>query len=249
MICLYIAGREQEAWDFWFAARAHVTKNFEFKNALKGKSVAPHAAIYPATIRHMLSDGGFEKIKAAPFPILILAAGFPRFLSGSIAVSVGLLGYQAEKAAKPKRIHPKLGRAMGFRPVVADARECRDIEELTALILASGSTPPVTPLGHFRGEDLLDGGLVDNVPAFVADDIPGASRNLVLLTRAYPGRGAQMEDGKRLYLAPSHPVPVHRWDYTRPDLVAATIAMGEREAATLHGPVVERFLSAPHIGG
>ncbi len=249
VICLYVAGRTEAAWEFWLDARAHVKKNFEFGNVLKGRSVAPHAHVYPATIRHMLAGGGFEKIKAAPFPILILAAGFPRLLSGSVATTVGLLGYQAEKLASPTRIHPKLGRALGFRPVVADARDCRDAEELTALILASGSTPPVTPLGRFRGEELLDGGLVDNVPAFVSDEIPMATHNLVLLTRAYAGRGAQMEDGKRLYLAPSHPVPVHRWDYTRPDLLEATIAMGEREARELHGPVVERFLSTPHIAG
>ncbi len=246
VICLYIAQREQQAWDYWLKARAHVRKNFTFSNALKGKSIAPHAQVYPDTIRHMLQDGGFERIKAAPFPILVLTAGFPHLLPSSLATLVGLLGYQVEKAAKPAQIHPKWGRALGFRPIVADARDCHDVDELTALLLASGSTPPVTPLGSFRGEALLDGGLVDNVPAFVADDIPGATRNLVLLTRAYPR--AKFTDGRRLYIAPSHPVPVHRWDYTRPDLLQATIDMGAREAA-LHGPVLERFLSAPHIAG
>ncbi|MBI3792584.1 MAG: patatin-like phospholipase family protein [Gemmatimonadetes bacterium] len=251
VICLYIAGREQEAWDFWFEARAHVKRNFTFANALKGKPIAPHVEVYPATIRAMLAGGGFEKIQAAPFPILVLTAGFPRALPGPVAVALGLAGYQAEKAVAPTRIHPKLGRSLGFRPVVADARACRSIDELTDLLVASGSTPPVTPLGRFRGESLLDGGLVDNVPAFVGDDIPGATRNLVLLTRAYPDTAPQFERGKRLYLAPTHPVPVHRWDYTRPDLLEATIAMGAREAA-VHRPWVERFLAAPpapsHIG-
>ena len=246
VICLYIAQREQEAWDYWLKARAHVRKNFTFSNALKGKAIAPHAQVYPDTIRHMLADGGFERIKAAPFPILVLTAGFPHLLPSSLATLVGLLGYQMEKAAKPTQIHPKWGRALGFRPIVADARDCRDVDELAALLLASGSTPPVTPLGSFRGEALLDGGLVDNVPAFVADDIPGATRNLVLLTRAYPG--AQLQEGRRLYIAPSRPVPVTRWDYTRPDLLQATIDMGAREAE-LHRPVLERFLSAPHIAG
>ena len=248
VICLYVAGRWDEAWDFWYQARAQVTKNFTFSNALKGRSIAPHVHVYPDTIRHMLGGGGFEKVQAAPFPILVLSAGFPRWLPGSLATVIGLGGYQLEKALAPSRIHPKLGRRLGFRPVVADARECRNIDELTDLLLASGSTPPVTPLGRFRGEELLDGGLVDNVPAFVADDIPGATCNLVLLTRAYPKTASQFEEGRRLYLAPSRPVPVHRWDYTRPDLLQDTIAMGEREA-DWHRPVVERFLSAPHIEG
>jgi predicted acylesterase/phospholipase RssA len=251
VICLYLAGREQEAWDFWFRARAHVRKNFTFSNAFRGQPIAPHTHVYPATIREMLAGGGFEKIKAAPFPIWVLTAGFPKALPGPVAVAVGLAGYQAEKAVAPTRIHPKLGRSLGFRPVVEDARACRDIEELTALILASGSTPPVTPLGRFRGEDLLDGGLVDNVPAFVADEVPGATRNLVLLTRAYPRTAPQFTSGTRLYLAPTHPVPVHRWDYTRPDLLEATIQMGEREAE-VHRPHVEAFLAGAgatsHIG-
>ena len=246
VICVYLAGRERESWDFWLDARAHVRQNFTFSNALRGRPIAPHGRVYPATIRHMLADGGFERIKAAPFPVLMLSAGFPSALPSAVALAVGLVGYQLEKAARPTRIHPRWGRALGFRPVVADARDCRDIDELTALILASGSTPPVTPLGRFRGEALLDGGLVDNAPAFVADEIPGATRNLVFLTRAYPG--AEIRQGKRLYIAPSHPVPVQRWDYTRPDLLQATIEMGAREADR-YRPVVEGFLSARHIEG
>ncbi|MFO0636866.1 MAG: hypothetical protein U0168_28890 [Nannocystaceae bacterium] len=48
--------------------------------------------------------------------------------------------------------------------------------------------------------------------------------------------------GVRLYVAPTEQVPVERWDYTRPDLVDATIEMGEREAA-LHEPALRRLLA------
>ena len=53
--------------------------------------------------------------------------------------------------------------------------------------------------------------------------------------------------GKRLYLAPTRPVPTHRWDYTRPELIRETIELGASDAA-LHWPAVERFLSPHHIG-
>ena len=162
-----------------------------------------------------------------------------------LAVAVGLLGYQVEKQLYPTKIHPTLGRALGFRPFVVDARSCDTPEELTDIILASSATPPFTPIGHFRGQRLLDGGMIDNVPAFIGDTIPGATRNLVFLTRRYPGDPGRVAN--RFYLAPSRPVPTHRWDYTRPELIRETIALGASDA-DLHRPAVERFLSPHHIG-
>jgi len=52
--------------------------------------------------------------------------------------------------------------------------------------------------------------------------------------------GAQ---GRRFYLAPTRPVPIERWDYTRPDLLDDTIAMGEREAEHFRS-ALEAFLAA-----
>ena len=45
--------------------------------------------------------------------------------------------------------------------------------------------------------------------------------------------------GRRWYLAPGEPVPISRWEYTRPDLVAATIALGDREALRREGELTE----------
>ena len=110
-----------------------------------------------------------------------------------------------------------------------DARACETAEELADLVIASSATPPFTPVGAFRDRRLLDGGLVDNVPAFVAEHDPAVRRNLVLLTRQYPDEVVGRR-GTRLYVAPSEPVPVSRWDYTRPDLIEETVALGERDA-------------------
>jgi hypothetical protein len=65
-------------------------------------------------------------------------------------------------------------------------------------------------------------------------------RNLVLLTRPYPPNiiGKQ---GARLYIAPANTLPVNRWDYTRPDLIDATIEAGERDAE-LYAPLLADFL-------
>jgi len=240
VIVSWLAQRHRESWDFWVKRRAGVTKNIELRNMLRGVPMAPHGAVFRETSMHVLADGGFDRVKAQPFPIWILAAAFPWYLPAAVAVAAGLTGYQIEKKLFPARIHPTLGRTLGFRPVVIDARTCNTPEELADIILASSATPPITPIGTFRGQRLLDGGLIDNVPAFIGDGIPGATRNLVFLTRRYPGDPGEI--GSRLYLAPSRPVPTRRWDYTRPELIRETIELGASDA-DWHRPAVERFLA------
>lgn len=147
-----------------------------------------------------------------------------------------------ERQIRYGRLHPSLGRRLGFRPNVHDLRACTDPEEVVELVLASSATPPFTPIGRHGGRPLLDGGLVDNAPAFVAEDTPGVRRHLVLLTRLYP-EGSVGHKGNRWYLCPSGPVPISRWEYTRPDLIEATIALGDRDA-TLHHSSLREFLDA-----
>jgi predicted acylesterase/phospholipase RssA len=240
VICTILSGRTTEAREYWTKARAHVTKNFEWKKVLKGKNPTPQGPIFRATLVHTFIDGGLERVKAAPFPIWILAAEFPRAVPASAAVVVGLTGYSIEKQVAKGRVHPEWGKALGFVPMIADARDCDSPEELAALIMASSSTPPFTPVGAFRGKRLLDGGMIDNVPAFVAEQDAAVRKNLVLLTRPYAPELIGRK-GTRLYLAPTEPTPVNRWDYTAPERVWATISMGEREAA-IHQPALDDFL-------
>ena len=240
VITTWLAGRSSETFTFWRGRRAHVKKNITW-SGLFGGSLAPHAPIYRDTLRFAFAEGGFEKIKRQPFPIWILCAKVPRGLRNALGFFLGLMAYSVEKRLKPATIHPSFGKKLGFKSFVMDARQCDSSEELTDLILASSATPPFTPALRMRGCSLLDGGLVDNVPAFVVDRFSPGLSNIVFLTRPYPAPCLGIK-GKRLYLAPTKPVPVQRWDYTQPHLVAETINMGEREGVT-HRPLLERFLS------
>jgi hypothetical protein len=207
---------------------------------LSGRSPAPHGPIYRDTLLYALGAGGLERVRALPFPLHVLASAWPRAVPAAVAVTAGIAAYQTEKALRRRLVHPSLGRALGFRPFVADARECATAEELADLVIASSATPPFTPVGAFRDRRLLDGGLVDNAPAFVAERDQAVRRNLVLLTRQYPAE-AVGHRGQRFYVAPSEPVPVSRWDYTNPALLEATVALGERDADR-YAPLVEAFL-------
>lgn len=225
---LMLTGRHEEVRKYWLERRSGVTRNFDLRRLRKGESPAPHGPIYRDTLLFAFSDGGFEIVRDQPFPVYVVASAFPSRWPAAAAAGIGIATYQLEKALRRAMVHPTWGRRVGFAPVVVDARECRSKEELASLILASSATPPFTPIGGFRGQRLLDGGLVDNVPAFAVEAHAGLRRHLVLLTRPYPAEA--FARSSRIYVAPTRPVPVERWDYTRPHLLDETIAMGEQEA-------------------
>jgi len=157
------------------------------------------------------------------------------------ATAAGMTAYSLERQLRMGKLHPRSGRLIGFRPVVVDARTCQESEDLVDLVLASSATPPFTAIGRHRGQRLLDGGMVDNAPAFVAEQAPGVERNLVLLTRPYPS-GSVGRKGTRLYLCPTEPVPINRWDYTSADRVDATVRLGRLDADR-HAEEIARLLS------
>ena len=239
---LILSGRETEAGEFWKQRREGITKNFEWRKLLRGTRPTPHEPIYRATLLHAFADGGMDRVRSQPFPILVLTTAFPRLMPSFAAVLLGLCAYNLEKSFRKEMIHPSFGQRVGFKALAFDARKCETPEELADLIISSSATPPFTSLGSFQGNRLLDGGIVDNVPAFLADEVPAVKRNLVLLTRPYPSHiiGKQ---GSRLYIAPANTLPVNRWDYTRPELIDATIEAGERDAE-LYASLLADFLEA-----
>jgi hypothetical protein len=230
MAVLLLSGRASQARVHWDGLRRGITKNLDPARLLRGESMAPHGRIYRSTILHALGEDGLERMRAVPFPIWVLCSIPPRRLPGAIATWLGLGAYALEKKLDPRLLHPRLGQRLGFREFVYDARACRTAEEVADLILASSSTPPFTPTGNFRGQSLLDGGIVDNVPASLAERERTVQRNLILLTRPYP-LGVTGDHGKRLYLEPSGPIPIDRWDYTESAQVEATLALGRADAA------------------
>lgn len=237
---MWLTDRRAQAREIFQARTRGITKNLQFSNVFRGKRIAPHGEVYRDIMLAMLRDGGLEHVRRRPWPIYVIVSGFPAWLPSALATVVGIGAYQLEKALKPRLLHPTFGRALAFQPDVFDMRECETPEQLAALVLASSATPPFTPVGQFRGRHYLDGGMVDNAPAFVTDGIAGVTRNVVLLTRPYPADLLGVR-GARLYVAPRVPVPCGRWDYTRPGDVELAVEAGEREAAE-HQPLLDAFL-------
>ena len=132
-------------------------------------------------------------------------------------------------------VHPSWPRTLGYAPelvrlqgvLAAHAGDARAaVAAVAALVLASSCTPPVTPFLRWAGRPVLDGGLVDNVPSFAV--LPECERALVLMTRRYPA-GKLRREPRRRFVQPSRPIPVSKWDYTRPDLLQETYDLGRRD--------------------
>lgn len=235
---LMLSGRKDEVSVYWKERCREVTTNFEWRRLLSGKRPTPHEPLYRDMLLYAFSTGGFHRITSQPFPFLVLTTGFPRALPSFAAAALALCTYKLEKRLRRGMVHPTYGRRAGFTGVVFDARDCKTPEELADLIIASSATPPFTAVGNYAGRRLLDGGVIDNVPAFLADEVRGINRNLVMLTRPYPSDLTGIQ-GSRLYVAPREPLPIERWDFTRPDLLEATVAIGERDAERYHSVIAE----------
>lgn len=240
VITTYLSGRRQEARSYWMERTRGITRNFDWSKLLRGHRPAPQGAIYRDTLLVTFADGGLERIRSQPFPIYVLASTFPALLPSAMAVTLGITLYSVERSVR-RAPHPKSPRLVGFRAIAVDARECETPQELANLILASSATPPFTPLGAFRGLRLLDGGMIDNAPAFIVEERhPEARHSIVLMSRPYHPSVMGIQ-GRRLYVAPTRPTPIDRWDYTQPHLLDDTVAMGEREA-DIHAPLLDTYL-------
>ncbi|MEO7091976.1 MAG: patatin-like phospholipase family protein, partial [Polyangiales bacterium] len=113
---MMLAGRTDEAHVFWKDRRKHVTKNFDWSRLLARESPAPHGPIYRDTLLCAAAEGGLEALRAQPFPVLVLAAAFPRAVPAQIGALVGLSAYNLEKRLRPAMVHPSFGQRIGFSP-------------------------------------------------------------------------------------------------------------------------------------
>lgn len=229
MAAVWLSGRTEETRVFFAQRRQGVKNHMDMRRLLRGQSPFPHDGIYRATIRHALADGGLERIKAQPFPVNVLCAGFPTALPSGVSIALGLAAYQLEKKVRPKMLHPTFPRYVGFKQHAWDMRDCETAEEAVELVISSSATPPFTKRGRFEKRLLLDGSMIDNAPAFLTEASPEVRRNLVLLTRPYPNSTLGQRD-TRLYIAPEEPLPITRWDYRETAPVDETLSAGRRDA-------------------
>ncbi len=191
----------------------------------RGEPLFPVAGMYRILMETILDEAAFARLAAGP-EILVAVARKPRLLPLSLAIPIGIAAYQLEKKLHGP-VHPRGGRALGFRADMVRVGELAGPAELVDALMASASVPPFMPVGRVGGLAALDGGLVDNVPVEPLGEIEAAGgRTLVLLTRRY--RAVPAIRG-RTYVQPSRPIPVGQFDITNPAGVRAAYELGHED--------------------
>ena len=231
MATILLADRVQLARECFREATAANEKNFYPERLWRSSEPAvPHLGMYGGVLREAFDAEALRSLAAGP-PMDVLLARPPSWMPALPALFLGFGAYMLERRARDE-VHPSWPKRVGYRPelvrvqdVIADHESDPRgaAEALVELILASSCTPPVTPYFRYGGRPVLDGGLVDNVPDFA---VPESSQHaLVMLTRHYPAEKLPV-DPRKTIVQPSRPIPVNKWDYTSPELLEETYALG-----------------------
>ena len=232
MACIYYAGRAEFALDSFKKATAQNKKNFYASRPLAGRPAFPHYAMYRELMLKSLNAEALKKLQKGP-KIRVAISRPPARMGPRTAAIAGIVAYLIDKRLYGS-VHPRLPARLGFRPEILSAQDCDTAQKLADLVLASSCTPPFTPIVRVSGQTALDGGLYDNVPAHAISkkDAPC----LVLLTRRYKDSAIPKIPG-RLYVQPSQPLPISKWDYTSPEKMQETFDIGRKDGqrfALLH---------------
>ncbi|MEP4149179.1 MAG: patatin-like phospholipase family protein [Halioglobus sp.] len=190
-----------------------------------GKPVLPHMEMYRRALEEFLRPEDLEAL--ADKRVEFMMARFPRLLPSSIGAFVAFSIYGLEKHLTGA-LHPSWTRKLGFSQIVASNEEARSVSELVDSVLASSCVPPVLPSKPFRGQRVLDGGIIDNVPAHLADGRKGST--LVLLSKRY--KSALPTSKIRTYVQPSMTITIDKFDYANPEGLQETYDLGFRDGMT-----------------
>jgi len=230
MACFVFSGCGIEALDYFKEITGKNPKNFYLGNLANGRPVFPHHGMYRGTLLKFLTQERLNALHRGP-DLRILMSRPPVWAGPRLAIFCGYLCYQIEKSLYAP-LHPVLAEKVGFRPEVGSVRDCATSEELADLILASSCTPPFTPVLHWRGQTVLDGGLIANVPEKALNNTNG--KILYLLTRTY-SNGVIPDIPGRTYAQPSRPIGVSKWDYTDPQALQEAYALGREDGRAFLG--------------
>ena len=224
MACLVKAKQTLKGVDVFKQNFANNPKNAYLSNLGTSQSVFPQHRMYRKGLIAVLDEAAMNKIRQSP-GIRVLIATPPAALTPMLSTILGIGVYTLEKQLL-KPMHPTWSQKVGFKPLVVPAEKCDSVEQLTDLVLQSSCTPPFVPVLYRKGQPVLDGGLIYNVPVGTVEDVKGPM--LVLLSRCYPTNRIPSTKG-RVYVQPSRTPFISRWDYTNPDGLQKTFDLGCRD--------------------
>jgi predicted acylesterase/phospholipase RssA len=197
-------------------------KNIHWKNLnpFRPGALLPHGRMYRAAMNEFIGPDDLARLKRTSVHLLMSA--YPAWLNGAIGAAAALCIYGLETTLRKDPIHPKWPARAGFKPLIGRAADCHTPKDYIDMVLAASCVPPVLPEGRFGDRNVLDGGLIENIPVRLADNEPGET--LVLLSRKYES-GLPAAQGVT-WVQPSQPIKIDKFDYANPDGLQETFELG-----------------------
>jgi hypothetical protein len=200
-------------------------KNFDVAAWRRGEPLCPVGPLYNELLARTIDNAALARLNAIT-DLQIAVTRMPRGWPPTAGAVLGIGAYQLEKHLLHP-VHPRLGRALGFRAEFVSMRTLADAHGMHDVLMASSGVPPFMPVTLVNGKPAFDGGLVDNVPVEPLKPIESAGgRTLLLLTRLY----RNMPDvAGRTYVQPSRKIDLSQFDITNPGGIRAAYELGVKD--------------------
>ncbi len=225
--------RTEEALTLFKSYTAANPSNIHWHNLKPGSNgrLLPHMDMFLRAANEFLSPEDLQRLSSKRLEFLVTR--IPGLWPGALAAMVAFVDYGLDKRITGS-LHPSWTQRLGFEPRVWSNQDALDLDDFIAMMMASSSVPPVLPSPPFRGDRVLDGGIIDNVPAHLADGRSG--KTLVLLSKRY--RHPLPKEGVRTYVQPSRAITLDKFNYADPVALQAVYDLGFEDGgrwASAHG--------------
>lgn len=222
--CFALAADPARVLGYFKKLTAANKKNLYLENIFRKKPMFPHYAMYRDAVLHILDESFMKRLHQGP-DVRVLLTRAPRWMGAYLAAFISVALYNIEKHTIYP-LHPVFSKKVGFRGETVLTSECRTGDELADLFMQTSCAPPLLPVMKRDRRVVLDGGIIDNVPVFMVDDLPG--EKLVLLTRKYRQEKLAGHDNTT-FVQPSEEIKIQKWEYTDPGGLQYVYDLGRRD--------------------
>ncbi|WP_316014536.1 patatin-like phospholipase family protein [Roseobacter sp. HKCCA0434] len=190
--------------------------NLRFRNLLKAEALLPHQDTYREIVATLM-DSPDAVAAVADGPEFTVHLAKPSRI-GNLA-TIAVYGAEVPLRGTP---HVRGAQRLGAKLLTVDARQAARDGRIVDLTVAAAASAPVFAKHFWDDQRVMDGGVLDNAPAF--DD---SDDQLLLVTRCYPNLP---EVAGRTYALPGRDIETFKLDFTDREGIEAAWELGEKDA-------------------